>query len=183
MVHSSTHSNEDIILNRDIFRDLAEGNFVQIYDPEKVNMKLILKLPVLQPCGNRLELSLSKVLADAFGFKPFSRVLVEKITPLEYNVLFVELAFRRQFLQRGNMWRFKEAFCGRPVYFGQNVSVDGIQAQIQELRDETNMPMISGIISKNTNFIFRSRSARIKWLVQMSSEMWDYDKVETIPWP
>ena len=32
----------------------------------------------------------------------------------------------------------------------------------------------SGIVTKNTMVTFRSRSARIIWLVQMSSEMWEY---------
>ncbi len=32
----------------------------------------------------------------------------------------------------------------------------------------------SGIITADTMITFRSRSARIFWLVQMSSEMWDY---------
>lgn len=32
----------------------------------------------------------------------------------------------------------------------------------------------SGLISEETKLTFRSRSARIIWLVQMSSEMWDF---------
>ena len=32
----------------------------------------------------------------------------------------------------------------------------------------------SGLISEDTKLTFRSRSARIIWLVQMSSEMWDF---------
>jgi hypothetical protein len=33
-----------------------------------------------------------------------------------------------------------------------------------------------GVISERTHFVFRSRSARIIWLVQISSEMWEYDQ-------
>lgn len=32
----------------------------------------------------------------------------------------------------------------------------------------------SGLISEDTKLTFRSRSARIIWLVQMSTEMWDF---------
>ena len=32
----------------------------------------------------------------------------------------------------------------------------------------------SGFLTDNTKFTFRSQSARIFWLVQISSEMWDY---------
>ena len=32
----------------------------------------------------------------------------------------------------------------------------------------------TGIVTKNTKITFRSRSSRIIWLVQISTEMWDY---------
>ena len=53
-----------------------------------------------------------------------------------------------------------------------------MQAQIQELRIEAmSMNTSSGIITKKTKFVFRSRSSRIIWLLQMSAEMWDFDRV------
>jgi Vacuolar membrane-associated protein Iml1 len=65
---------------------------------------------------------------------------------------------------------------GRPVHVGQTVTaVGGVQAQVQELGIK-GTPMISGVISERTHFVFRSRSARIIWLVQISSEMWEYDQ-------
>ena len=65
---------------------------------------------------------------------------------------------------------------GRPVHVGQPVTaVGGVQAQVQELGIK-GTPMISGVISERTHFVFRSRSARIIWLVQISSEMWEYDQ-------
>ncbi len=41
-------------------------------------------------------------------------------------------------------------------------------------RGETGEPVRSGILTEATKMTFRSRSARIFWLVQMSHEMWDY---------
>ena len=35
-------------------------------------------------------------------------------------------------------------------------------------------PVKSGHVTKDTKITFRSCSARIIWLVQISSEMWDY---------
>ena len=65
---------------------------------------------------------------------------------------------------------------GRPVHIGQTVTaVGGVQAQVQEL-GINGTPTISGVISERTHFVFRSRSARIIWLVQISSEMWEYDQ-------
>ena len=74
------------------------------------------------------------------------------------------------------MWRFKSDMFGRPVHIGQTVTaVGGVQAQVQEL-GINGTPTISGVISERTHFVFRSRSARIIWLVQISSEMWEYDQ-------
>ena len=74
------------------------------------------------------------------------------------------------------MWRFKSDMFGRPVHVGQTVTaVGGVQAQVQELGIK-GTPTISGVISERTHFVFRSRSARIIWLVQISCEMWEYDK-------
>ncbi|EWM23480.1 dep domain containing protein [Nannochloropsis gaditana] len=49
----------------------------------------------------------------------------------------------------------------------------GIRARVKELsRGESSV--CSGLLTADTKMTFRSRSARIFWLVQMSYEMWDY---------
>ena len=176
MVHTTAHSTEDIILNKDIFSGKFEvGDYISVVDPDRPSANLILKVQSLQTVGGRLEISLSKQIAESLSFKSFSRVNVTKVNIESASIDFVELAFKRQFLQRGNMWRFKRAMFGRPVYIGQNVEVDGVQATIQELGN-SGKPMVSGIITERSHFIFRSRSTRIIWLVQISSEMWEYDQ-------
>ncbi len=176
MVHTQAHTTEDIILNKDIFSGKFEvGDYISVTDPDRPSANLILKVPSLQTVGGRLEISLSKQIAESLSFKSFSRVNVTKVNIENASIDFVELAFKRQFLQRGNMWRFKRAMFGRPVYIGQNIGVDGVQATIQELGN-SGKPMVSGIITERSHFIFRSRSTRIIWLVQISSEMWEYDQ-------
>ena len=124
--------------------------------------------------ASRLEISIMKAVADQMNLVPYGRVVVEKVSdPKTLDVDFIELVFRRQFLQRGNMWRAKMAMFGRPVHIGQTVVMDGLQATVQEIGKD-GKPLFSGVISENTNFVFRSRSCRIIWLVQMSSEMWEY---------
>jgi hypothetical protein len=125
---------------------------------------------------SRLEISLTKVLAESNNLKPFSKVVIEKIHPESATLDFVELAFKRQYLQRGNFFRFQNEMINRPIYLNQNLTINGIQAQIQELRKDFDTKR-SGIISDRTKFVFRSRSARIIWLVQISAEMWEFDQV------
>lgn len=176
MVHNTSHNTEELLLNPELFGDLAPGDFIMIYEPQNYESHLILKVPAMPPITGRLEISLTKVVAESNNLKPFSKVVIEKIDPDTASLDFVELSFKRQYLQRGNFFRFQNTMFGRPVYVNQNISINGIQAQIQEMHKET-LTRRSGIITDRTKFVFRSRSARIIWLVQISAEMWEFDQV------
>lgn len=176
MVHSPSHNSEELLLNPEIFSDLTAGDYIQIFDPQNPEGALILKVPTMSPISSRLEISLTKVVAEANNLKPFIKIVVEKIDPESATLHFVELSFKRQYLQRGNFFRFQNEMIGRPIYLNQNITINGIQAQIQELRKDYDTKR-SGIINDRTKFVFRSRSARIIWLVQISAEMWEFDQV------
>ena len=176
MVHSPSHNAEELQLNPDIFSDLTPGDFIQIYDPQNSECHLVLKVPAMPPITSRLEISMTKAIAEANNLKPFAKVVIEKINPESAMMDFVELSFKRQYLQRGNFFRFQNEMIGRPIYLNQNITINGIQTQIQELRKDFEVRR-SGIISDRTKFVFRSRSARIIWLVQISAEMWEFDQV------
>ncbi len=75
---------------------------------------LIFKVTSMQATGGRLEVSLHKQIADLLNIKPYCRVIIERIqNSYTCQVDFVELTFKKQFLQRGNMWRFKKSMTGR----------------------------------------------------------------------
>lgn len=115
MIHASDHSTEEILFNRDLFNNLSEGDYVQLYDPDRPTERLVLKVPPIrtQPTAGRMEVSLNKSLAELLRLKPFQKIAVER--PLceknEYakglELDFAEFGFKKQFLQRGNMWRIK----------------------------------------------------------------------------
>lgn len=101
MVHTVKHSSEELILSKDLFSHLQPGEYVQLLDPYRPSLRLILRVPALQTAGGTLEVSLSKTVAEPLDLKPFSRIHIERVAPEEAEVDFVELTFRRQFLQRG----------------------------------------------------------------------------------
>ncbi len=62
------------------------------------------------------------------------------------------------------------------TYIFYRISCDfwqGVRAIAKEIRHADKI-IKSGIITKETKITFRSRSARIIWVVQISTEMWDY---------
>jgi len=127
-----------------------------------------------------------KQVAEVIQLKPYQKVQVERVGSLSaIAVDYVELSFRKQFLQRGNLWRFKESMIGRTVHTGITTNLSNISATVQEVLQNHScagggqqlrqVPVVSGLITSNTHFIFRSKSVRLIWLIQISVEMWELD--------
>lgn len=88
---------------------------------------------------------------------------------------FLVVTIKDQFISRGDMLFFQKSLVGTWIYEGQRLSetTRGIKAHAREIR-HGNFSAKSGIVTDKTMITFRSRSARIVWLVQLSAEMWDY---------
>ena len=78
-----------------------------------------------------------------------------------------------RFVSRADMWRFKQKVIGRTLHVGQAVAVGGLRATAHRLRGVRGATTSSGVLGTATRFVFRARSSRIFWLVQMSYETWE----------
>ena len=96
------------------------------------------------------------------------------------GVDFLLVTIKDQFMSRGDMHYFQNSMIGHWIYQGQRLyeSTRGFQANAREIRRSA-AHVLSGIITSKTVITFRSRSSRIIWLVQMSSEMWDYGPTDS----
>jgi hypothetical protein len=130
----------------------------------------------------RSQISMLRQIADLYELSPYDMVTVSRIEKsVEPAVLgsfsadFVAFTIKDQFISRGDMLSFQKSLIGRWIYEGERLSDSdqGIKAHAREIRHADNLAK-SGIITEDTKITFRSRSARIIWLVQVSSEMWDY---------
>ena len=179
-VHDLTFAGADLLLNSEgTFRNLVSGDLVQLYVPGAPNRRFALKVNFLSEVTekfktSRLQVSMLKSVAEAFGLTAFSDVCVHgPVEPgaADVRLDFVELHFKDQFITRGDMWRFTDATMNLPVHRGKIFNIAGIRARVEDVkrRDST---VESGVLMNKTKVVFRSRSARIFWLVQMSAEMW-----------
>jgi hypothetical protein len=133
--------------------------------------------------GNaRTQVSMLRQVADLYSLSSYDMVTIHKIDPQgEAEVLkavsadFVLVTIKDQFISRGDMHFFQNALIGTWIYEGQRLSetTRGIKANAREIR-HGDYSAKSGIVTSDTMITFRSRSARIFWLVQLSCEMWDY---------
>ena len=130
----------------------------------------------------RTQISMLKQVADLYHLSPYDRVTVTKVAAEdEKDVLeevsadFILVTFKDQFISRGEMYQFQHSLIGRWLYEGVRLdsSADGIRANAVEIR-HAEQKFCSGIVTENTKITFRSRSTRIIWLLQISSEMFEY---------
>ncbi|MCJ1250296.1 vacuolar membrane-associated protein iml1 [Trapelia coarctata] len=123
-----------------------------------------------------LELSVSRRIAEALGFKHRSQVVLSKVEENDFVASHVEITFRDAYLTRADMWRlFVTELVDNSVYKGQKLLFMGtIKAQIRNIYMQ-GRKLQSAFCGTSTKPIFRSESARYVLFVQMSKEMWDFD--------
>jgi hypothetical protein len=69
------------------------------------------------------------------------------------------------------MWRFKRSLQDVLLSVGKNISDLGMKAIVESM--QLNKEEVTfGVISERTKLVFRTRSANIFWLFQLSKEMW-----------
>ena len=132
--------------------------------------------------NSRTQISVLRQVADLYNLSNYDLVTVHKIEPRDEEEVikavsadFVVVTIKDQFISRGDMLLFQTKLLGSWIYEGQRLieHTRKIKAHAREIR-HGNFSAKSGIVTDKTNITFRSRSARIVWLVQLSSEMWEY---------
>jgi len=134
-------------------------------------------LTVLKSSG-RTKISLLRQVADLYNISPYDTVTVTKIDKSEEEAVLesvqadhVTLTIKDQFISRGEMYQFQNYFVGKWIYSNKRlITNDGMRGNVMEIR-HGGEELKSAFLSDETKITFRSRSARIIWLVQISSEM------------
>ena len=130
----------------------------------------------------RTQVSLLRQVAELYNISSYDMVTVNRIEKSDEGTVleavsadFVTVTIQDQFIGRGDMYLFQKSLIGRWIYEGERIQdlTLGIKANSREIRHKNRLAK-SGIITERSVITFRSRSARIMWLVQLSSEMWDY---------
>eukprot|EP00808_Paulinella_micropora_P026926 g54287.t1 len=197
-VHTKTFKPHELVVNPKSFPGLVVGEILELSpsgasevpakggkgrdrgtteQPNKPQFqKLYLKVTSLDPVRGMFELSILDTIAEIFGLTARMELHVRVVQPQTISVEFLEVSFQNQFMGRSDMWRIKKLLVNKLLYTGQVTTLadEMVRVRVDELRDVRNQPMQSGLIDPGTKIIFRSRSARILLLVQLSDEMWEF---------
>ncbi|KAJ5739951.1 Vacuolar membrane-associated protein iml1 [Penicillium manginii] len=124
----------------------------------------------------RLEISVTGNVANTFGFKNRSQVVLSIVDRDQCAASHVDIAFRDQYMVRSDMWRLvMSELSEKTIYKGQKISfMNSIKATVKNIfiREKK---VLSGYFAPNTIPVFRSESAKYVLFIQMSREMWNFD--------
>ncbi|KAJ5349661.1 hypothetical protein N7541_007388 [Penicillium brevicompactum] len=136
--------------------------------------------PEIKARHPQLELSVTNSVANIFGFKNRTQVLLSTVDRDQCAASHVDIAFRDQYMVRSDMWRLvMSELVDKIIYKGQKIMFMGsIKATVKNIfiREKK---CLSGYFSPRTIPIFRSESAKYVLFIQMSKEMWDFDSEGT----
>ncbi|KAL8793685.1 MAG: hypothetical protein Q9195_003734 [Heterodermia aff. obscurata] len=123
-----------------------------------------------------VQISMSLQIAQAFGLKKGSSVLLSKVNGAACNASHVEITFRDEYLTRADMWHLVTTeLARRTVYKDMKIwSMRTIKASVRNVY-VNGEKVQSAFFAASTKPIFRSESARYVLFIQMSKEMWDFD--------
>lgn len=112
-------------------------------------------------------------IASAFEFSNRDEVVANVVSKEQAYIDFVEITFKDQFISRSDMWRLRSHMKDTFVYMSKNITFACMRAQISEIL-ASGHTVFSGLINEKTKFVFRSKSAEILLMINMSREMWEY---------
>ncbi|XP_054852033.1 GATOR complex protein DEPDC5 isoform X1 [Eublepharis macularius] len=168
------NSDDELVVNPKVFLQIKLGDIVEIAHPNDEYSPLLLQVKSLKEDLQKETISVDQTVAQVFRLRPYQDVHVNVVDPKDVTLDLVELTFKDQYIGRGDMWRLKKSLVGTCAYVTQKVEFAGIRAQAGELWVKSEK-VTCGYISEDTRVVFRSTSAMVYILIQMSSEMWDFD--------
>ncbi|KAJ5545219.1 Winged helix-turn-helix transcription repressor DNA-binding [Penicillium sp. DV-2018c] len=128
----------------------------------------------------QLEISVTNNIANIFGFKNRTQVVLSIADRDQCAASHVDIAFRDQYMVRSDMWRLvMSELSDKIIYKGQKITFMGsLKATVKNIfiREKK---CLSGYFSPRTIPIFRSESAKYVLFIQMSKEMWAFDSEGT----
>ena len=123
---------------------------------------------------------LSGQIQQLLGLPTRSKVWVKVKDKETLQADLVELNVKDCLVHRGDMWIFSSKITGTCVYSEQKLSfVDSVRATVKGIYRE-GRKVFSGYIGDQTKVVFRSESARLVFVIQITDEMWHFNETGEI---
>lgn len=197
--HELASYSQDVVVDSSALADLRVGNVYELQpvrkEPNAKAQKLVFvihestvlaKGPVTAPATAAstlpkakpaFQISLLSSLQKILDIPPRSTVLVRMIRDISTVELdCVEIYLRDVNFSRDSQWSLSSTMVGSCCYVDQKVSYLGNRIGLVKCLFKDGKRLFSGYVGTNTNVIFRSESAKLVFLVQLSREMWHFEE-------
>lgn len=196
--HEGRTTQEDVLLDSNAFPGgVAPG---EVYELQSVDSqspkKLVFKLsqrnirehqdtPELKPLDARQkqQQSQSQISLQSNPYQrlldlaPRSVVLVRRITNFDAVAIdSMEIFIKDVNLSRDAMWQFSSSLVDRCCHTEQRLSFLNNRTGVVRYMYKNGKKVFSGYINKETKIIYRSESAKLTVLIQLSREMWNFEE-------
>ncbi|CAL1711073.1 unnamed protein product [Somion occarium] len=167
-----------ITLNQTWWPGVAEGDLLHLssqQQDEEPSRGLLHLVPKDE--GNvkhQLQISIPRPIAEKFGLKTSSEIVLTKVNPVDWAADHIELVFQDQYLGRNEMWRLERHLVGQCVYVDQEISFIGVIAAKVQAIYIRGKKVSTGCVTPQTKAIFRSLSAKVTIFIQVCRELWNF---------
>ena len=179
-LHDARVSSETVCVDIAQFPGAKEGDVAELEVPNSKKKLLFTVKPFNDELSRRsktTQLSLiSGPLQHMLSLSTRQQVTVTLRDSVAVEADLVELMIRDVHMSRGDMWVLSSTLVGSCVYANQKVTfVESIRANVSAIY-RMGKKVFSTYISENTKFVFRSESARLVFLIQITEEMYHFQE-------
>eukprot|EP01119_Soliformovum_irregulare_P009438 TRINITY_DN2275_c0_g1_i3.p1 TRINITY_DN2275_c0_g1~~TRINITY_DN2275_c0_g1_i3.p1 ORF type:complete len:1283 (+),score=361.19 TRINITY_DN2275_c0_g1_i3:3701-7549(+) len=150
------------------------GDILNIYHADKPHNNIFLRVNGIGAVKGNMQLSISKYIASVIDLTARKEVIVENALPENASLTYVEVLFKDQYVGRSDMYRLRSSLKNQCTYVGKKIVFSSVRGMMYDMIGSSGRMVKSGLITNNTRFIFRSRSARMFVFFQLSAEMWEF---------
>ncbi|KAG0667785.1 vacuolar membrane-associated protein iml1 [Maudiozyma exigua] len=105
-----------------------------------------------------------------------SKVWVKKKDKKLYQADLIEINLKDCYLNRGDMWALSSHLQDTCVFSNQRLTfIDTIRGTVKGIYRD-GKKVLSGYIGESTRVVFRSESAKLIFLIQITEEMWNFEE-------
>lgn len=181
--HELRTSEEDIMLDPTAFPGAQIGDVYEL-EPFLKLEKLYFSINPqnwkenIEQTKSKIQISLlANPLQAALDIPPRSLVQVKKVLNInDAEADSIEVYFKDINLARDSMWHLSSQLVNTCAYSNKRFSFLNSRSGIIKHIYKNGKKVFSGYISQDTKIVFRSESAKLVFLIQLSREMWHFEE-------
>ena len=176
LFHTPQFSQSELLVKPDLFPGISPKSLLEVVPQDNSISPFIVQLSdkSLSTMSN-INVSISSQLASSLGIYSLRSLDVSIKVPTQgtHDLDYALIAIKDNYLSRGDMWQLSSDWEGLAIYKGQRIASRGFRVEVSALF-KGNASVLTGVITKKTIINFKSKSARLVWMIEITKDMYEY---------